>query len=83
MRNEELEKLDVQGTATVEWLDMTFDGRHWALLREDPGFHQRFVAEVEADRIVGRWEASEDEGRAWRKDFDLLFERAPETSPEK
>ena len=63
--------------------DMTFDGRHWTLLREDPDFHQRFVADVEPDRISGRWEASEDEGRAWRKDFDLLFERAPETSPEK
>jgi len=30
---------------------------------------------VADNRIVGRWEASEDEGSTWRKDFDLVFER--------
>ena len=55
---------------------MTFDGGQWTLTREDPDFHQRFVADVEKDRILGRWEASEDGGRTWRKDFDLTFERA-------
>jgi hypothetical protein len=54
---------------------MTFDGKRWTLSREDPDFHQRFIADVEQDRIVGRWEASEDEGRTWRKDFDLIYER--------
>jgi hypothetical protein len=55
---------------------MTFDGGHWTMSREDPDFHQRFIAEVEQDRIRGRWEASEDEGTTWRKDFDITFERA-------
>src|SRR5262245_1278703 len=55
---------------------MTFDGVHWTMTREDPDFHQRWVADVEQDRIRGRWEASEDAGRTWRKDFDLTFERA-------
>ena len=55
---------------------MTFDGRHWTMSREDPDFHQRFIADVEKDRILGRWEPSEDAGRTWRKDFDLTFERA-------
>lgn len=55
--------------------DMTFDGGHWTLSREDPDFHQRFVADVGPDRISGRWEASEDQGLAWRKDFDLTFDR--------
>lgn len=55
---------------------MTFDGRHWTMTREDPDFHQRFVADVEKDRILGRWEASENQGKTWRKDFDLTFERA-------
>ncbi|MFI5613769.1 hypothetical protein [Amycolatopsis sp. NPDC051903] len=55
---------------------MTFDGRRWLMLREDPDFHQRFVADVEADRIRGRWEMSEDQGKSWRKDFDLTFVRA-------
>jgi hypothetical protein len=54
----------------------TFDGGHWVLHREDPDFHQRFVADVEPDRIRGRWEASEDRGQTWRKDYDLTFERA-------
>ena len=54
---------------------MTFDDERWTLSRADPDFHQRFIADVEQDRIAGRWEASEDEGRTWRKDFDLLYER--------
>lgn len=59
---------------------MSFDDKRWTLSREDPDFHQRFIADVEQDRITGRWEASEDEGRTWRKDFDLLFERVPDGS---
>jgi hypothetical protein len=55
---------------------MTFDGGHWTMSRTDPDFHQRFVADVEGNRISGRWEASEDQGETWRKDFDLTFERA-------
>ena len=55
---------------------MTFDDERWTLRREDPDFHQRFIAHVEQDRIIGRWEASEDKGHTWRKDFDLVFERA-------
>jgi len=55
---------------------MTYDDGHWTLAREDPDMHQRFIADVETDRIRGRWEASEDQGGTWRKDFDLTFERA-------
>jgi hypothetical protein len=55
---------------------MTFDGGHWTMAREDPDLHQRFIADVDKDRIVGRWEASEDAGKTWRKDFDLTFERS-------
>jgi hypothetical protein len=54
---------------------MTFDGGHWTMTREDPDMHQRFIADVETERILGRWEASEDQGQTWRKDFDLTFER--------
>jgi hypothetical protein len=54
---------------------MTYDGGHWTLTRKDPDFHQRFIADIEEDRILGRWEASEDTGKTWRKDFDLTFER--------
>jgi hypothetical protein len=55
---------------------MIFDSGRWTMSRADPDMHQRFIAAVEADRIVGRWEASEDEGATWRKDFSLVFERA-------
>jgi hypothetical protein len=54
---------------------MSFDDSHWNLTREDPDMHQRFVADVEPDRITGRWEASDDQGETWRKDFDLIFDR--------
>jgi hypothetical protein len=64
---------DDRGTCRV--FAMTFDGERWTLSREDPDFHQRFIADVEQNRIAGRWEASEDEGRTWKKDFDLVLER--------
>ena len=65
---------DDRGTSRV--FAMTFSEGHWTLAREDPDFHQRFIGEVEPGRITGRWEASDDDGRTWRKDFDVLFERA-------
>ena len=64
---------DERGVLRV--FDMTFGGGEWTLVREDPDFHQRFIATVGADRIDARWEASEDAGATWRKDFDLIFER--------
>jgi hypothetical protein len=64
---------DERGVGRV--FDMTFDGTHWILSREDPDMFQRFVADVTPDRIAGRWEASDDRGSTWRKDFDLIFDR--------
>lgn len=64
---------DERGVCRV--FDMTFGEGLWTLTREDPGFHQRFVATLDDGRIVGRSEASEDAGATWRKDFDLIFER--------
>ena len=54
---------------------MTFGAGEWRMERADPDFHQRIGGTVEPDRIVLRPEASEDEGKTWRKDFDLIFER--------
>jgi hypothetical protein len=64
---------DERGVLRV--FDMTFADSEWRLTREDPDFHQRFVATVAPDRIDGHWDASEDAGKTWRKDFDLIFER--------
>ncbi len=64
---------DERGVCRV--FSMAFDDSRWILLREDPDMFQRFIAEVGPDRIAGRWEASEDQGATWRKDFDLVFDR--------
>src|SRR5262245_31893397 len=64
---------DERGVLRV--FDMTFGDGQWTLEREDPDFHQRFMATMQPDRIDGRWEASENAGATWRKDFDLIFER--------
>jgi hypothetical protein len=54
---------------------MNFADGEWYMLRADPDFYQRFVATVRPDRIDGRWDASDDDGAIWRKDFDLIFDR--------
>ena len=65
---------DDRGVCRVFWMSLTDEGE-WRVEREDPDFHQRFVGTIKPDRIDARTEASEDEGRTWRKDFDLTFER--------
>ena len=45
----------------------------WVLHREDPDMHQRFVLRRVGESIEARTDASDDGGRTWRKDFDLLF----------
>lgn len=60
---------------TSRLFQMTFTDGVWTLHREDPDFHQRFEGRVSADRIDGHWDASDDQGATWRKDFDLIFER--------
>jgi hypothetical protein len=56
---------------------MTFADGEWSIERADPDFHQRFVGTVTPDRIDARFDASEDAGATWRKDFDLIFTRKP------
>jgi hypothetical protein len=65
---------DQRGVLRV--FDLTLEGDTWAMSRTDPDFHQRFVGRVEGDQIIARTDASDDEGATWRKDFDLIFERA-------
>jgi hypothetical protein len=63
---------------TSRMFSMTFGDGVWEMLREDPDFHQRFLATVTADRIEGHWDASDDGGKTWRKDFDIVFYRETE-----
>ncbi len=60
---------------------MTFDGRVWTLLREEPDFSpldfaQRYTGTLSDDgaTIAGCWEI-EHPGRGWETDFDLSFVR--------
>ncbi len=62
---------DHRGVSRI--FDMSFDGEHWSMLRQDPDFYQRFTAQVNGDTIAAAWEASEDKGNTWRKDYDLVF----------
>lgn len=64
---------DVRGVSRV--YDMTFGDGLWLMIRQDPDFHQRFRAAVAPDQIEAVSEASDDEGRTWRRDFDLLYTR--------
>lgn len=64
---------DARGVSRV--YGMTFVDRRWTAFRADPGFHQRFEATVEDDRITGSWSRSHDDGATWIHDFDLLYTR--------
>ena len=63
------------GRGVARLFEMTFGEGRWTLSREDPDFHQRIVSTVEADRIFSEVDASEDFGKTWRRDFDLIWER--------
>lgn len=73
--NEQLIALYHDPRPTSRVFRMTYGDGDWRMWREDPDFHQRFVATVMSDRIDGRFEASDDAGATWRKDFDLTFDR--------
>ena len=73
--NEQLIALYHDPRPTSRVFRMTYADGEWRMWREDPDFHQRFVASVTPDRIQARFDASEDAGSTWRKDFDLTFER--------
>jgi hypothetical protein len=73
--NGELVALYHDPRPTSRLFRMTFVEGTWTLLRQDPDFHQRFIATVTPARVDGHWDASEDGGATWRKDFDLILER--------
>ena len=73
--NDELVALYYDPRPTSRLFRMTFVDGTWTLFREDPDFHQRLVASVSPARVVGHWDASDDGGATWRKDFDVTLER--------
>lgn len=60
---------DQRGVARI--FNMTFDGKKLTFLREDKDFYQRMTIEITADGLHSVAEASEDQGKTWRKDLEM------------
>jgi hypothetical protein len=55
--------------------DMTLKGNTWTMIRKDKDFYQRLTLTIKKGIPSGSAEASENKGKTWRKDFDMLFAR--------
>lgn len=64
---------DDRGVSRV--YQMSFDDGTWRMWRDNPGFSQRFEAEVSADQteINGGWQKSFDGGTTWEHDFNTRY----------
>lgn len=62
---------DVRGVSRI--FDMEFDGKNWDMERKDPDFYQTINFQIGGDTMTGATYASDDQGKTWRKDFDLVF----------
>lgn len=62
---------DQRGVARI--FDATFDGKKLVFVREDKDMHQRMTLEVTADGLHSVAEASDDQGKTWRKDLEMAF----------
>jgi hypothetical protein len=62
---------DQRGVARI--FDMTFDGKKIVFLREDKDFYQRMTLEVTEKGLHSVAEASEDQGKTWRKDLEMDY----------
>lgn len=56
---------------------MTFENKLWKFIREDEDFYQRFEGTVSEDgnRIDGHGENSNDKGKTWQHDYDIIYTR--------
>ena len=64
---------DQRGVARI--FNMTFDGRRLFFSREDEDFYQRMTIEIKSDGLHSVAEASEDKGKTWRKDLEMIHKR--------
>lgn len=60
---------DQRGVARI--FGATFDGKKFVFLREDKDFYQRMTLEITDDGLHSVAEASDDEGKTWRKDLEM------------
>lgn len=64
---------DQRGVARI--FNMTFDGKRLFFWREDEDFYQRMTIDIKSDGLHSVAEASEDKGKTWRKDLEMLHKR--------
>lgn len=62
---------DQRGVARI--FDASFDGQKMVFQREDSDMHQRVTLEITTDGLHAVAEASEDQGRTWRKDLEMDY----------
>lgn len=62
---------DQRGVSRI--FNMTFDSKTIIFLREDEDFYQRITLEIEEEKLHSIAEASEDQGKTWRKDLEMSF----------
>jgi len=60
---------DERGVSRIFNID--FDGKKMVFWREDKDFYQRMILEIKADSLHTIAEASDDEGKTWRKDLEM------------
>ena len=64
---------DQRGVARI--FNMTFDGKEMIFLRKDKDMYQRIILEITDDGLHSVAEASDDEGKTWRKDLEMVHTR--------
>ena len=62
---------DQRGVARI--FDTTFDGKKLVFSREDKDMHQRMTLEITTDGLHSVAEASDDQGKTWRKDLEMAY----------
>jgi hypothetical protein len=55
--------------------DVQRSGSSWIMTRKDKDFYQRMRITIKKGVPSGRAEASDNKGKTWRKDFDMVFMR--------
>lgn len=66
---------DERGVSRI--FNSTFDGKTLHAWREDKDMHQKMTLTINDDGTLhGIAEASDDQGKTWRKDFDMSYTKA-------
>jgi hypothetical protein len=64
---------DQRGVARI--FNLIFDGKKMTFWRDDKDFYQRIALEITAEGLHAIAEASEDDGKTWRKDLEMAYTR--------